>query len=294
MPAWPRRERICLECRTLLPAGTPCPASARHTVVPMSGSGRESLLAAVWGHKSLRQHLRSATRTGATGGATGGLFNGCSVCDGCAGVGGLDEIIVAILVFAVACFLLYFVFVGIRALVRYARRPRLRPRGAAADGATVGPPTGRTGEIRARATAPSPLTGTLCAGYGLELTASAGWFRRTVLLRDGASVGFDVVLDDGGVVTIPPGPLIVDLTGTQTIDTVAWIDDYRDAVDPDRARADDLDPFPADCARHRVLRSGDRVEVRGPLRALPGAGGYRDAPAAQLEPTGVPRIAPAP
>jgi len=44
-----------------------------------------------------------------------------------------------------------------------------------------------------------------------------------------------------------------------------------------------------------LLRPGDRVEVRGPLRALPGdpqGPAYRGAPATRYAPVGVPCLVP--
>src|SRR5690606_27384279 len=45
-----------------------------------------------------------------------------------------------------------------------------------------------------------------CAAWAVELTYDGSWGTRTTL-RAGASAGFDVVLDGGERVRIPPGPL---------------------------------------------------------------------------------------
>ena len=58
--------------------------------------------------------------------------------------------------------------------------------------------------------------------------------------------------------------------------------------------ADDLEPFAATHVRQAVVCAGDRVELRGPLRALPDGGArgpaYRSAPNERLTPIGVPRV----
>src|SRR5688572_12063565 len=103
---WPKRDRICLDCRTLLPPETPCPGGARHRLTRLDiGGGRERLLEAVWGPAPWRQEVRAAARTGATGGGLGGL-DACSGCDalGFAELGHLGAILIAmfVLTFAIA------------------------------------------------------------------------------------------------------------------------------------------------------------------------------------------------
>src|SRR5512143_1391716 len=80
--SWPERTTICLDCRTALPAATPCPGGANHRVTSLRDrEGREQLLHEVWGPKSLRRRIREAGRAGIAGSAGGSFLNACSSCD---------------------------------------------------------------------------------------------------------------------------------------------------------------------------------------------------------------------
>jgi hypothetical protein len=69
---------------------------------------------------------------------------------------------------------------------------------------------------------------------------------------------------------------------------------YLGAIDPDRARSHDLDPFMSDRVGLVTLASGQRVEVTN--RLVPVAGGdggsYREPGISALVPVGVPRLRP--
>ena len=296
---WPPRPAICLDCRTALPAGAPCPAGhSRIATFAGGGPGREELLTEVWGPASIRQQLRDAARAGVTSGGCGALFDGCGGCD----LVGLDigeTLIVIVVLFALGA-LVWLLACGIGALFRW-WRSRSEPNGATRRGAGPEYPTGRTGTVVAHAgLAPDPITGTPCVGFAALLEHRSRWWRRpATMLRDGATVGFDVVLDDGERVHIPPGALLVDLAAARAVRVDRLqLALYLGELDPARDREDELDPFPCHRTRAVQIRPGDRVEVLAAVEARPaggaaaGRGGYRDQASAVLVPAGVPRLRP--
>jgi hypothetical protein len=291
---WPPRPVVCLDCRSALPGGVPCPAGHPRAVELASVSGRERLLCEVWGSPFRRQRLRAMCRTGAGTSGGGMLFDGCSGLDWIDG--DLGSILMAIvLLFALGC-LLWAAATGIAALVRW-WRSRLEPTGALWPPAGAGPPTGRTGTVVAHgALAPAPLTWTRSVGFGALLEhRSRLWRQPVTTLCDGASLGFDVLLDDGGRVRIPPGALLVDVTNARRVrPDRLLLAHYLAELDPQRDAASDLDPFPANRARTVAIQPGDRVEVLGPLepRADPTApsAGYREPASSTLIATGLPRL----
>lgn len=108
------------------------------------------------------------------------------------------------------------------------RRLRLSARGASCGNVRFGRATA-CGTIRASAGEPDPLTGAPCVAFGAELH-----YRGRVMLRDGATVGFDVELDTGERVVIAPGLC--------TLDTSAGVraspsEHYLKGLDPQRGPA---------------------------------------------------------
>jgi len=292
---WPPRTAICVACRTALPPGVPCPAGhGRPASLADDGRDREALLTAVWGPAPLRQRLREMARAGAVSGGCGGLFDGCSGCDV---VGSELEILAVIVVLFAVGVLVWCAVMGIAALVRWLRA-RPRPSGAAFPGAASGYATGRVGTVvlSTGSLARDPLTSEACVGFAGALEHRAHWWNRPVtMLRDGATIGFDVVLDSGERVRIPPGPLIADLAAIPAtrVDRML-LALYLGELDPARDTADDLDPFLCTRMRAAPIRPGDRIELLGPVAARPlagaPAGGYRDPAPTVLVPTGVPAI----
>lgn len=109
-----------------------------------------------------------------------------------------------------------------------------------------------------------------------------------VMLRDGATIGFDVVLDDGQRVHVPAGLCAIDMTDGRPL---PGINDYLADVDPRRAFEPGIDPFHHDDARVVTIAPGDRVELLNELEPC-GAGdsGYRDAVATRFVPRGFVRL----
>jgi hypothetical protein len=303
-PAWPARGALCLDCRTALAPGQGCPVSPRHRVASLADpAGRDALLTRVWGPRPVREHIRDATRAGAVSGTGSSVLDSCGLID-CLG-GGVDlaelgAIALLAAVIAAVVFVLWLVITLVPRAIRAWRRSRWQPRGVrrAPDG--LGRPSGLFGTITAVEPARGePLTGHPCLAFAVELVHRAGWRRRRRMLRDAVTVGFEVALDDGGRVRIPPGSLLLDLDAARTIrPPVQRMADYLAEIDPGRAASDDLDTVPHHEVRHLILRAGQRVEVRGRLhatadpRAVPS--GYRDAAATLLVPDGAPRLVLAP
>lgn len=287
--SWPERTTICLDCRTALPAGNPCPAGASHRVTSLRDrEGREQLLDEVWGPKSLRRRIREASSAGMAGSTGGSFLNACSGCD--IGLGDDLGILIAFILLFAAIALLW--FVGSWLVDVWRRRHAMRTaRGARKQGALCGPRTEQIGRIVATHSAEDPLTHEPCVAFATVLVQDK---RATpqVMLRDGATLGFEVELDSGERVRIPAGACIIDVpdrdVGTDRLDR------YRLELDPQRIRMDDLEPFPCDRIAHVTLRAGQRIEVVSELQPVgPGDGGtYRRAPRSVLAPRGIARLRP--
>lgn len=259
---WPVRTAICLDCRTTLAAGTPCPHGAHRVVSLAERGGREALRDRVWGPRLLRYELRGAARAGSVGGL-GGLFDGCWSCDG----GDLDgHVLLGALVLFAAVFVLYLLIKWtVRAVRSYRNRPR--PRGAPLA-------RGRTGGIAATITstvalAPAPIGDEPCVAFGVELRHG----RWHAMLRDGATLGFDVELDDGTHARIPAGPCVIELGTARDTRAPAALAGYLASLDADHGcRSDQLELFPGDRVAVECLGPGDRIEIISPLVPDPGAG----------------------
>ena len=294
-------------------------ASERHRVTGLdTHEGRERLLTEVWGPPSRRRRAKQLARAGAGGAAGGGVLEGlsCSGCDfGAFNPEGL-MILLGILVVAGVVVLVYY---GIKKLVEAVRRwrNRLRPAAAVARGARIPRRQGRVGTVRAHegTVARAPLSDRECVAYGIELHGTRA-LEGTLMVRDAATIGFDIELDDGDTVRVPAGAIALRMGGAGAVgagaDEVTELGEdglwrYLLSIDPLRREADygddeanKYDPMPHERIRERVIEVGARVEIRGPLRrvadpgsAASGAGPYRQGAASALVPEGVPCIVPA-
>jgi hypothetical protein len=295
----PVRHRVCLGCRTLLADGETCGGKRGHLAAALDvPAERARLDDEVWGPDSRARKLRQAAKVGASGGLFGGLFQGCSACDalqgleGCANLADAGEGIVAVLlfvvaaaVFAVVAAVLAWLIMG---LVRWVRTRMDKPK---PHGALRKPPkaTGRAngaGTIAGGARVALPWKSGECLAYAFELHTKTA-FGGGALLRDAMTAGFDVTLDDGRVVRIPPGRVtIVGKREDVAVDREC-VDRFLGDIDPKHA---ERTLFPYDFARAVAIGPGDRVDVLGELeRTADGTQGhgYR-ASAGLLMPVGVP------
>jgi hypothetical protein len=300
-------------------------AGSRHRVAPLrSHDGREALLDEVWGPPSRRRRARGVAKAGASGAAGGGILDACSGCNGCDAAALEGEALIAIgvvLLVAVAAVIVY--YVG-KKLIEYIRRRRNRlvPAGALRRGASVGrgraPRIGTVVADEREPTSPAPpesaalgaplsMNGEPYVAYALELRRTRRYARGQVMLRDAATAGFAIELDDGQRVRVPPGPIALDARSGDRVDADGdAIVGYLERLDPERKMprvqiADEHaydDPFPRDRAWVQTIAPGARVAVYGSLRRAPlsaadapAHGGYRDAAPSVLAPEGLPRLA---
>jgi len=276
--AWPTRTFVCIDCRTLLPDEA-CPASGRHRVTSLAREeSRVQLLDEVWGPKSTRERLVEAGKVGAGTAAASTTFHACDVL----GVLELDWFIVIALVVA----LFWFIGSLVVSLVRK-RRVRRSGCGARAPGLQIGRMRGVAGTVRATRTEPDPLTRVSCVGYAADLHDERG-----VMLRDCATVGFDVELVTGEIVRVPPGLVVIDLEHAPEVG--CELDDYRRQLDPLRDQTTDLETFPGDRVRLQRIEPGDTVEVLGEFDrvAVGDPAGYRGPAPSVLAPRGLVRLRP--
>lgn len=253
MPVWPVRSLICLDCRTLT-ATTQCPVNTSHRVVSLRDSdGRRRLVDIVWAHRVPR--YSPAAKTNWSGWDVFAIFE----------IGWF-----ALAVIAGA--LLWLLTVGIVNMFRR-RKELAEAQGARRPGPNLRLHTGQVGYVVAN-------DEQVAVGSELRL-------KDTLMLRDGATTGFDVQLDSGARVQVPPGLCAFDLTDAPEMRDV---DGYLAEVDPQRVHTDP-DPFPYDDARRVTLAPGDRVEVL--CRLEPRAGGlagYRDSTTTLFVPRGFVRL----
>jgi hypothetical protein len=292
-----RRSRVCLDCRSVVEGDAPCPGGPKHRVVDLTSEGRAKLVDEVWGPPSWRRERRRLARAGGGGATAGGIAEIFTGCDGCSGIelgGELGEIVGVILVILAVALIAILLVWAIGKLIAYINRKRQEPK---PHGALL-LPTRHYSERRVRGTVEdeepkgvSPLTKKPCVAWAAELTCKR-WLTRHVMLRDGASFGFDIRLDDGRLARIPAGMVRLHRGGRED-DSPAVATDYLQQIDPAYRADDEEPPIPYDEAATLDLRPGDRVEIFGELHvsADPGAAEtYRGTTAMVLRPTDVPLI----
>lgn len=293
----PQRTSICLACRTALYDGERCD-HPRHSppVSLLDSEGRRRLADRVWGSASLRARAKQAARSGGAGGGAGAVFESCEACGSCGDLGASGElgtVIAVILIAAVAAVVLYFL---VKLIIRVVNHYRHRLVANPADRAPA--PLGRshvTGTVEADQLIQPPLAFTDCVAYGVELSTRR-WWEKQVMLRDGATSGFRVRLDDGRVAVVPPGRAVVDMRGAKAADDYLHLTaSYLSEMTGGQPTVDGLELVPCERAELRLIRPGERVALFGALveRPDPDApqlGGYRDAPPMRLELDGVAKL----
>lgn len=261
-------------------------------------AGREALLCRVWGSRSLRMRLREASRVGGAGGCGASLFDGCSGCDLDFGGGHvLIVLVVAFVAIAGGWLLLRWITDVIR---RWRQRRRFHARGAS-RGLPAARATGCIGTIVAVGPlAAAPIDEQPCVAFGVRLIYERRpqrWGPQTMLL-DGATLGFEVVLDSGARARIAAGRCTVEMDAARS-PPPSQLAGYLRTIDARRDDADDLDPFPCNRVELVTLAPGDRVEIVSPVRSIADGAlapvGYRDAAAIVVPdgPVRLRRIAPA-
>lgn len=267
---WPVRSLVCLDCRTLHAAACPHGHAPARSVAPAAVAGRERLLTQVWGPPKQRKHA-----------AYPGWYRGpmqppkeTELRDG-------DDILMLFLEPVLR-------WVGRK--VGIGRPPRmLLPSGGGPLPAVVRHDV-RRGVVRATRGEPKdPFTAEPCVAYDAVLTYGEA---RAVVLREAATCGFDLELEDGGLIEVPPGeclpwalaPVRYSIEATTRV---------RE-IDPLGKDVEALPPFPHDQVQVQVLRAGARVEISGPFvplsRLAEGEVGFRAAPTRVLAPQGTVRL----
>ncbi len=293
---WPVRDAACADCRSITLSDTGCVASGKHRVCSLSDEKeRERLKTEVWGPPSLRRRAKAVGKAGATGVGAGTFLETCGGCDAALFEGeaaiAIGGIILLMIVFVLAYLL-------IAAIIRYIdkRRQTLKPSGAIAKGARLGHATGMVGTVASVTALLSPLSKEKCVGYGLLFTRRRGWSRRAAMLRDTLTCGFELKLDSGDTVRIPAGGIVLDMQHSVEIDPdTATLEEYLLAIDPlGHKSSEEYALFPHDRIDELLIRIGDRVEIRSPMRTIVDteavATGYRESAATILVPQGPPHL----
>jgi hypothetical protein len=237
--------------------------------------------------------LARAGGGGAAAGGVGDIASGCGGCDLPSVGGELGEVLGAILVILIVALVAIALVWAIGKLIAYIRRRRNEPR---ACGALLPPVRRRTERkvtgvvLPSKSTGRNPINNEQCLGWAAELSVTR-WLTRHVMLRDGASFGFEVRLDDGRVARVPAGMIRLERGGRE--ERSIYIDNYLKSVDPQYRDGDPEPAIPYEEAASTEIRVGDRVELFGELNVIPDPEAtptYRGATAMVLAPNDVPLI----
>ena len=265
---WPARTHICLECRTL--CVKTCPGGHKRVVLLRERGGRDQLVDDVWGPASLRPALLTGAAVAPP--ASNSRWSGWDLF----GIFELDWFGLILIAGAL------FWFAGAAIVRLFRKRAALATaQGARRSGASLL----RTGQVGTVAlTNVESIFDRPAVAFGTQLSCNGN-----VMLRDGSTIGFDVVLDGGQRVHVPAGLCAIDMTDAKALH---GLDNYLADVDPRRAFEPGVDPFHHDDARVMTIAPGDRVEILGELEPIAAtvSGGYRDAAASQLVPRGGVRL----
>lgn len=280
--------RICIDCRTLLGHGEErCDAARFHRTVSLStAEGRERLRAHVWGPQELRARAANAARAGSLGALVEGVS--CGSC-GDAVVAGMEAPAVLLAV-ALAFGLVFIVYWIVATFVARVRRYRGRARPQGVDPALPATRQRWKGRIVGGEPVTAPITDGEGVGSGIALESSDAVGRGSHVLFAGRTGGFQVELEGGGLLELPPGRIRVvpAREGWERIPPAqvrVWASqlDRREVEEPHP-------PIPGDRGRVVVLEVGDTVELDVATTTRPGEGGaYREATAVRVA-VGVPLI----
>jgi hypothetical protein len=261
---WPVRTRICLECRAALSEGEHC-TWVRHTAVaPADPAQRQRLVAAVW-----RSDAGTEPAIDLGGPLARLLRQLAPSVDGPASSPVLE----------------------VPSPPRFGEdAARRAPRGAGEEPLWTAR-TRYSGHVsQAAATAPSPVAGTPCVAYGLWLLDPRA-DGSPVLLRDGASLGFDVDLDDGQVARIPAGTADLIAPGVRLRRGDPGLRRYLRHLDAEAPQLRRPSPLPFREVREAVLAPGHQLSLLVELQPVPDArrptaSVYREPAAGVLAPVG--------
>lgn len=275
-----------MECRTALAPGERCDAHPRATPLDLAAVEARGLAAhRVWGPPHVS--VRKVAQVGGAGGGAGGLFESCEGCDA-SNLELSGEGAAALLVIIIAAFAAVALYYLIKYIVYAVRSYRERPRPAGSSWKPLRPRRALRGKVRSAVGTKAPFSGIACAAWGVVVQherTTGGPF----MLRDGATAGMEIELDDGRVMSIPAGRVRVDGNGSKENVTEA----YLRGIDPSYVANEERPVIPVDEAREVRLALGEAVEIIGGLeeRFDPNApAGYRDAPGTMLVVAGTPTL----
>ena len=276
----PRHKRsapvgVCLECRTLLAVGERCDGGDHHRVASLAKrSGREQLLAAVWGPPKQRDRATQLMKVGGSGAGfyllTKFWWYGL----------GATRAFVLVPFIALGAAALYWLVTLIVAK-RRAKRERPAPRGAARTPEALVAATELRGRVKAADDdIVSPASKSYCRGYAVELCADS-FEDSPVLLRHARCASLTIELDDGSRVELEAGRIRLagpSKTRRASPATVRAIGENLNLPSP---RPDALSLFPYDRVNEVLLADGDEVVIVGSFEREPLADGgntpYREA-----------------
>jgi hypothetical protein len=256
---------------------------------------RGRLLREIWGSPSARRRAKELAKAGGGGLGLGTLFQSCDACSSCDLGGVSGEAGAVVLGIALAALLFVLLYYVTKKIIEYVRRRqnRLRPHGALRRALPV-LRRGPSGVVLEGRSSQAPASGASCLAWGIELRC-ARFLGGDVMLRDGRTEGFELRLDDGGLLHVPKGRVrLVGGFAPQRPEGERW-QRYLGELDPSPSADEAFPPFPYDVVLEARLAGGQRVQIVSALERASAdeaqAGGYRVAPKAVLEPSGIPILA---
>jgi hypothetical protein len=171
------------------------------------------------------------------------------------------------------------------------RPPGLTPRGAARSRPQLSGRTAIRGVVGEGPVIDAPISERPCLGFDITLV-NVRTEGSSVVLCDGATIGFAIETEAGEVVVVPPGRLVLSAPRLAGDPFRARL--YLAALDPLSESSDVADVFPFEQAFESVLRPGDRVALHTGVRAVPDPSAlpthYRESARSFLEPTSAPHV----
>ena len=287
---------MCLDCRTAVGPHVECECATGGALIPLADAAqRAALVEAVWGEvaAAAAQDIDIGDRR-----------VGWAVLVPIAGLVGivLGRALGSPLV-GVPAIAVFIAGAGLVAWKRWSDNPRLtgaraggRPPGLMPHGASrprrqLRGRTAIRGVVCRAPMVAAPISERPCVGFEITLVNPSS-ADSSVVLCDGATIGFAIETEAGELVVIPPGRLV--LAAPQVVGDPFRARLYLAALDPLSESSDVADVFPFEHAFESIIVPGDRVALHTGVRPVPDPAAlptlYRRSARSFLEPVSVPHV----
>lgn len=257
--SWPERSAICLSCRTAVPDGGSCDCTSKALVPFRQSEGVEHLMTSVWGPVLQPGQIPTAAKVAVVVLAPLAVASLLVELPLIAAVGvslGLSGIAAAIL------------RSRSRRAGKITLRQRFLPAGASDEARRLTSGSPVTGTVVARQQLPAPITGRPCVAFALELSRVDAEGLK-ILLRDAATVSFEIASDGGETIRIPGGRVEILGGKPRKVSSEQRVGRYLDSFGIAIREGEVNQPFPYDRALESVLVDGARVRLHNAVQVRP-------------------------